>query len=59
MRGAPDKGVAWVIVIEATEADALIPTRGTIRSAHLVAAESLAFYPRYSLLFALTAAEAA
>jgi len=59
LRGAPDKGVAWVIVIEATEADALIPTRGTIRSAHLVDAESLAFYPRYSLLFALTAAEAA
>jgi hypothetical protein len=58
LRGAPDKGLAWAIVIEATEADALIPTRGTIRAAHLLEPEGLVFYPRYTLLFALTAAEA-
>lgn len=57
LRGSPDKAVAWVIVIEATEPDALIPTRGTVRSAGLVAAEDLVFYPRYSLLFALSASE--
>lgn len=57
LRGAPDKGVGWVIVIEATEPDALIPTRATVRSAGLMNAEALVFYPRYSLLFALRAGE--
>ncbi len=55
LRGEPDKGVAWVIVIEATEPDALIPTRGTVRSAGLGDAEGLVFYPRYTLLFVLSA----
>lgn len=57
LRGAADKGVAWVVVIEATEPDALIPTRGTVRSASLADAEDLVFYPRYSLLFTMTAGE--
>lgn len=57
LRGAPDKPVAWVIVIEATEPDALIPTRGAIRAAGLTDAEEMQFYPRYALLFALGAGE--
>lgn len=57
LRGEPDKGMAWVVVIEATEPDALIPTRGTVRSAGLADAEDLVVYPRYSLLFALRAGE--
>ena len=55
LRGAPDKAVDWVVVIEATEADALIPTRGAIRAAGLEDAEDMQFYPRYTLLFALLA----
>ena len=57
LRGAADKSVAWVMVIEATEPDALIPTRGTVRSAGLADAEDLVFYPRYSLLFSLAVGE--
>ncbi len=57
LRGEPDKAVGWVIVIEATEPDALIPTRGTVRSAGLMEAEDIRFYPRYALLFALRAGE--
>lgn len=57
LRGAPDKGVAWVIVIEATEPEALIPTRATVRAAALTDAEELVFYPRYSLLFTLSTGE--
>jgi hypothetical protein len=53
LRGEPDKPVHWAIVIEATEPDALIPTRGTVRAAQLPVADDLAFYPRYHLLFAL------
>jgi len=55
LRGEPDRPVHWVIVIEATEADALIPTRGTVRAAQLPG--EVVFYPRYSLLFALDPAE--
>lgn len=55
LRGVPDEPVHWVIAIEATEADALIPTRATIRAAHLPCAREIRFYPRYSLLFALVA----
>jgi len=57
LRGTPDKPVDWVIVIEATEADALIPTRGAIRAAGLEDAEAMQFYPRYTLLFALRAGD--
>lgn len=57
LRGAPDKPVSWVIVIEATEPDSLIPTRGSIRAAGLTDAEEMQFYPRYALLFALCAGE--
>ncbi len=55
LRGAPDKAIGWVIVIEATDPDALIPTRSTIHAASLAEAADLVFYPRYSLLFALAA----
>ncbi len=54
LRGAPDRSIGWVIVIEATDPDALIPTRSTIRAAGLGEVEDLVFYPRYSLLFALS-----
>jgi hypothetical protein len=57
LRGEPDKEIGWVIVIEATEPDALIPTRSTMRAAGLIEAEELVFYPRYTLLFALSANE--
>jgi hypothetical protein len=57
LRGAPDKAMAWVVVIEATEPDALIPTRATVRAAGLAAAEEAVFYPRYTLLFALRSDE--
>jgi len=59
LRGEPDKPVHWVIAIEATEPDALIPTRATVRAAQIPAVGELTFYPRYSLLFALTQAEMA
>lgn len=54
LRGSPDKPVHWVIVVESTEPDALIPTRATIRAANLIDADALTFYPRYSLLFSLS-----
>jgi len=59
LRGEPDKAINWVIVIEATEADALIPTRATVRAAGIaeVGAQDVVFYPRYTLLFALPAGE--
>ncbi|MSP05627.1 MAG: hypothetical protein EXR05_10445 [Acetobacteraceae bacterium] len=57
LRGEPDRPVFWVIVIEATGPDALIPTRGSIRAAGLSDADDMQFYPRYALLFALHAGE--
>lgn len=55
LRGVPDQPVPWTLVIEATDPDALIPTRATIRAGGLAEAAALSFYPRYNLLFVLDA----